>query len=387
MEKAVKWVCLLVMLFVVGCGSADEQSALWLEKYDLGMGFLMEAGSYEKAVDAFTQAIEIDPTQAAGYLSRGDAYRSLVMLKAAIPDYEQALSLDSSNTSTYFKLADVYLAEDEVNKARDTLARGLEITEYEAIGDRLAWLTNWDEAEEYLTFGSYRGEPLKWQVLAEESDRLLVIAKDSVTIKQYYTPPPPEPPTVIEVQGVLITLPEYEPSGSPYETSWGGSRIRTWLNEDFYEEAFTEAEKSRILETRVANGTSPIDHDTFDLVFLLSSAEAIQYFADNADRIARHKWTAEEIADTEAWIEEDGIWQEERLQWLPAAVENNWSDWWLRSPGVYPPNWGQAYNYNWAAYVSRDGIINAKGSFVNDFDRAVRPALYLSIEPMTDSPT
>lgn len=73
-------------------------------------------------------------------------------------------------------------------------------------------------------------------------------------------------------------------------STWKDSSIRQWLNNDFYEAAFTDEEKQFILTTNVKNGTSEnyIDwnesggEDTQDKVFLLSAAECLEYLPDRS---------------------------------------------------------------------------------------------------------
>lgn len=70
--------------------------------------------------------------------------------------------------------------------------------------------------------------------------------------------------------------------------NWEKSSIRHWLNNDFYNSAFTEEEQQMILTTTVKNGISENysewnssgGKDTEDKVFLLSAAEYAKYLPD-----------------------------------------------------------------------------------------------------------
>lgn len=68
---------------------------------------------------------------------------------------------------------------------------------------------------------------------------------------------------------------------------WENCSLRAWLNETFYETAFSEEEKQRILLTDVTADPNP-EHktdpgnDTKDHVFLLSIKEAKEYFKTKA---------------------------------------------------------------------------------------------------------
>jgi TPR repeat protein len=150
---------------------------------------------------------------------------------------------------------------------------------------------------ENVILGIYGGKPLKWQVLADESDRVLIISKDCIT-----------------------RMPFNEWVGYK-NTTWETCSLRDWLNGSFYNEAFSTAEKSRIQKTHIPNYGS---NDTNDRVFLLSSSEVKQYFTDDVARIA-------EYDNKQAW-------------------------WWLRSQGNYSNSaaavrpYGSVYDYGLIVY-------------------------------------
>lgn len=88
-----------LVLSLCACG---QKAPTWQEQYDLGVHYLSE-GNYEEAIIAFTAAIEIDPKQ---------------------PD-------------AYFGLADVYIAQGNVDTAREVLEEGQIKTGDEAFQNRL----------------------------------------------------------------------------------------------------------------------------------------------------------------------------------------------------------------------------------------------------------
>jgi hypothetical protein len=181
-----------------------------------------------------------------------------------------------------------------------------------AIGDR-------------LTFGSYLGDGIEWRVLAAEDGRMLVIAEQILDARPY--------------------------NDEPGQVTWETSTLRAWLNDEFYNETFSEAEKARILETNVLNGNNPNHgtpggNDTLDRVFLLSLAEAVKYFRTDEDR-----------ATTLSAM----------YQWKRGAnIDRNWM-WWLRSPGR---------DSACAACVYPVGSIY-EGDNVDYTESGVRPALWL----------
>ena len=190
---------------------------------------------------------------------------------------------------------------------------------------------------DYIMFGHYEqdndltngAEKIKWQVLAVESDRVLVISRYGLDAMPYNT----------TMTGV----------------TWETSSLREWLNGEFYSSAFSSAEQEQIFESASDNpdnaeyGTAG-GSSTADRIFLLSIDEAEQYLkSEKARRLP-----------VTAYAKENG------------AVVNNdtgYSWWWLRTPG---------FNSSAAAYVGTSGNIITFGDYVNQTDAAVRPAFWLS---------
>lgn len=153
---------------------------------------------------------------------------------------------------------------------------------------------------ETYTFGRYEQddrssngqEPLEWLIISEDSDSMLLISKDLIDLQLY------------NVQKVDIT--------------WETSALRSWLNNEFLNTAFTSAERKAILETVNKNPDEQGEkggRDTKDTVFCLSSAEVEKYFPIKADRTAK---PTEYVAN-----------QNEMLSTSEA------NGWWLRSPSHY----------------------------------------------------
>ena len=144
--------------------------------------------------------------------------------------------------------------------------------------------------------------------------------------------------------------------------TWENCSLRSWLNEEFLKEAFTEGERQTILKTNVDNsmgqGYSKWNTDggnnTIDQIFLLSYREAFEeYFKGNESREC--KTTAYARAQhAEFWY----------------GTDNGW--WWLRSPGK------QQYN---AAHVKNDGSLY--DNYVSIDNGCVRPALWLNLDSGT----
>ena len=112
-------------------------------------------------------------------------------------------------------------------------------------------------------------EPIEWEVLAVEDGNALLISKNLLDSRQYY-------------------------SGNNGVT-WEKSDIRVWLNNPFYNRAFDESEKEQIQTVTISNpdnssfGTAG-GNDTEDKVFLLSIDEAESLFADDQARAIAPGW-------------------------------------------------------------------------------------------------
>ena len=142
-----------------------------------------------------------------------------------------------------------------------------------------------DELKPYdtITFGEWHGELINWRVLEVRDQKVLVISERILALRQYEE----------IIDG--FSLP-----------TWAKCSLRSWLNNDFYQAAFSEEEQSAIILTSVntpdfetefeTNHTdgfvekTPVIvkgfDDTEDMVFCLSVEEAYKYFYSSEDRIA-----------------------------------------------------------------------------------------------------
>lgn len=140
------------------------------------------------------------------------------------------------------------------------------------------------EVGDFITFGSYEqdadasngAEPIEWKVLDKEDGKVLVMSKYVLDFKYYCNE-----------------------SNTP--TTWETSDLRAWLNDEFYNTAFNEDEKSRIELSHLVNLDNPefgIDggNDTTDRVFILSCDEAEKYFASDEERISRTTAYADSVS-------------------------------------------------------------------------------------------
>lgn len=229
----------------------------------------------------------------------------MVVTKVVIPNnnYNNAVAL--MNSGKYEDAVNIFEALNGY-KDSDSLKATAEISiiANASIGDNVA-------------FGDYNGNT-EWRVLAKEDGKILVISKYALEERQYNT--------------------EYT------SITWEKCTLRSWLNNEYLTSAFSNDERSRIIEVSINNpdnaeyGTDG-GNNTTDKVFLLSIDAVNKYFTSDSAREA---------------VLSDGtsVW------------------WWLRSPG---------YDSGRVAVVDYDGSANGFGNYVYFGSGAVRPALWIDI--------
>ena len=153
-------------------------------------------------------------------------------------------------------------------------------------------------------------KPIEWQVLKQEGNKALLCSKNILITRRF----------------------------DSKSNVWKNSEIRYWLNNEFLNAAFTEADKTAILETELP------DVVTTDKVFLPSHEEAKMLF--KFDEASAGKKIRREGRSLEA-------------------------KWWLRSQG---------YSADWEAFVIRELVyVNKMLNFVKEqFD--VCPALWVNLD-------
>ena len=194
-------------------------------------------------------------------------------------------------------------------------------------------------------------DPICWDVLDKDGDAVLLISHDVIAYQRF--------------------------SDSRKCVIWEDSEIRTWLNQEFYAEAFDETEQASIRETTLENPSTVgfaahVDPsgdvqvresrpDTKDKIFLLSWKEAEQYYGNrltDASGLGRRPSTA--VLQKRKAIFTDLIIEELPAMYpysrhLPDGTER--LSWMLRSTGMkdytifvigYEGKWDQDYpdSYN-----------------------------------------
>ena len=191
-------------------------------------------------------------------------------------------------------------------------------------------------------------KPIKWSVLKKDAKRALLISSYGLNNKSFRG----------KLEGVTLMEAYHSKNKHKREgVTWETCALRKWLNEEFYNTAFSEDEKKRICTTKVKNADHSKYHtpggcDTEDRIFLLSIREVKKYLPTEMERrIVPTPYAVKQGAQISEWY---------KTCW-----------WWLRSPGEYPVD---------AVDVQCDGIINNEGSDVDLYSLAVCPALWVELE-------
>ena len=183
-----------------------------------------------------------------------------------------------------------------------------------------------------MEFGCWPADKkIEWTIVASEGNNILLVSTHVIDANKFHD--------------------KYE------DTTWAGSFIRKYLNEEFYQKAFSEQEKRRILLRPVKaykNALYPTDpgEDTEDKIFLLSVNEVREYLESND--LVKAEPTPHALAS--------GVEKDEKT---------GGCYWWLRTPGNAGCN---------VARVSGVGIILEHGFFASDNHNGIRPAMWISID-------
>ena len=155
-------------------------------------------------------------------------------------------------------------------------------------------------------------------------------------------------------------------SQTNYASDYETSSIRQWLNEDFYNIAFTESEKEEIAVTTLNNdctwtqggvpGYEALDSNvTKDKIFMLSCSQA-----ENEDYF---EWSTDRLSHSSDYAKCQGLGVQ---SWDADGEDYGCSSWLLRSPGQYP---------EYCTGVA--GNTGHTGGFNTSSVEGVRPAIYL----------
>lgn len=292
--------------------------------YDMALTFMAQ-GEYISAINVF-KALN-------GYKDSSAQITKceIALSEAAILEiYNKAVRLIESG-----EFIEAYETLESLNGFKDSAQLQEEIfSAYEA----MIQLKN-IKIGDILYFGSYEQdndftngtEPIEWVVLDIQDNKAFVISKYGLD------------GNVFNTEEVSVT--------------WETCTLRTWLNDVFFNSAFSPAEQTLIAESLVTAdknpkyGTPP-GNDTIDRVFLLSVLEAEKYYHTNQKRVCTP--TAYAVANGTFALNEKGDCR-----------------WWLRTPGG---NWPGS-----CAVVNNRGVIEYYGIRNVSPGGAVRPVMWVTL--------
>lgn len=195
-------------------------------------------------------------------------------------------------------------------------------------------------AGDTIKFGSYEqddifmngAEPIEWYVLSVNDETALLLSKYALFSGAY--------------------------NESWASLTWDRCTLRDWMNDDFYESAFSSSEQDAIVTSILRAEKNPVyktsaGEDTEDKVFVLSISEASRFLKEA--RLLKGVPTEYAVSCGARRTKDGTCW------------------YWLRSPGE---------DRTTAAYVTTEVTINEKGVPLNYYDAGVRPAIWVDLSKL-----
>lgn len=203
---------------------------------------------------------------------------------------------------------------------------------------------------------------IKWRVLSVNNDKALILSDQILDCQRYFD--------------------GFE------NTTWEDSIIREWLNHEFLNNAFSEAEQKAVIETKIENKDNQFDktvggNATNDKIFLLSLEEISNpdYGFTNFEIPSGLGHPVGRIGDNPVYGVE--IYDYSKLRTVTSFAKGpstasgsfgssriNTNEWWLRSPGE---------DSRLAVTVSESGAVGQHGRFVYADNFGVVPAMYIDL--------
>lgn len=86
-----------------------------------------DQGNYVAAIEAFTQALEIDPSYNVAYIDRGNSYYALNNYAAALADYTAAIDQGTTDAAAHYNRALIYRQDEDYDKAIPDYLKAIEL--------------------------------------------------------------------------------------------------------------------------------------------------------------------------------------------------------------------------------------------------------------------
>ena len=191
-------------------------------------------------------------------------------------------------------------------------------------------------------------------------------------------------------QGLLLTT-KYLLDCKPFNTfhrkvTWEKSSIRTWLNNDFYKNSFSNSEKELINTAYLINDENPYyntdsGNNTYDKVFLLSISEVLKIYNTNSNlEISKRDaltFDIRKLCKPTQFAKNNGV----RVNISP-AIYNGCGNYFLRTSGLYGKRiwYGDVSAEYYQSIITEDGRLSARGTGVHSLDDGIRPCVYVKID-------
>ncbi len=197
----------------------------------------------------------------------------------------------------------------------------------------------WGSDEEYHYF---KWERIKWRVLKNDGSTLFVVADKGLDCKRY--------------NEIYTSI------------TWEDCTLRSWLNNDFYNMAFSSGEQEAIAEQDVANEDNPEygtegGNDTRDNVYLLSIGEATNPAYGFCEDYSSTYSVSRRVQASDYAHARGGYTN------TSGTYKGN-SSWWLRSPGS---------STDCAADVYANGDVYRFGCSILNYNVVCVPALHINV--------
>lgn len=240
-------------------------------------------------------------------------------------------------------IKNIFSGGGTVDYGTNSIPEGTTTQDDKSIFDNSSATISVSRVGQTITLGTYEqdnitsngSEPIEWTVLEIRDNTALIITRYGIDNPQFNT--------------------------SKTNTTWADSNLRRWMNNTFYNSAFSSQEKQVILEVNVSSedslkwGTNG-GSSTKDKIFALSESETNKYFSGNGDR----QTLATNYAESNgAMVSTDFFMNGKGTTW-----------WWLRNPGSHE---------NEASYISGKGSIASYGAEVNSKHACARPAMWIAV--------
>jgi tetratricopeptide (TPR) repeat protein len=84
-------------------------------------------GAFDRAINAYSRAVNLDPTYLMAYIKRGSAYTAKGHYDRALADYARAIELDHDNPLIYFNRGNAYRKRREYEKALEDYNHAIQL--------------------------------------------------------------------------------------------------------------------------------------------------------------------------------------------------------------------------------------------------------------------